>query len=124
MPDPRKNLTVPDIGEIFRAVKAPRRGYEEDGPAWETFIVSSWLRRQAEPAADAPPAGPDRVPLEWCRRSEAEYVAGHGASMIIARVADIELRGRASGGTRVRRDREHATRMVGRPLGRAGRTYI
>lgn len=52
VPDhPRTNLIVPDIGEFFRALKAPRRGYEEDGPNWETFIVSGWFRRQTEPAA-------------------------------------------------------------------------
>jgi hypothetical protein len=62
-------------------------------------------------------AGPDNVPLEWCRREDAEYVSGVGVAGVIARLSDITLTGRVSWDEEtIDGYRDFANRLAGEPL--------
>jgi hypothetical protein len=62
-------------------------------------------------------AGPDRVPLEWCHREEAEYVEGAGVGGTIQRVADVTVTGRVSWDEKtIQEYRDHADSLAGEPL--------
>lgn len=71
--------TVPNIGDQF----------EHQG---RQHTVASWLKRNPAPTADSRSVGPDRCPLVFCPRDEAEYVGFTGG---ILRVADVKVTGRA-----------------------------
>lgn len=74
--------TVPDIGDRF----------ERDG---DSYVVTGWLRRNPDPGPGTRCLGPDRCPLLFCGREDAEYVHARGVAGIIARVAEARVTGRA-----------------------------
>jgi hypothetical protein len=108
--------------------------------ATHSYRVDAWLRRRrprpescderaaltrqiidemiAEGQIDPPRgAGPDNVPLEWCRREEAEYVSGVGVAGIIVRVADVEVTGQVPWDKGlIQYARISANRLAGEPL--------
>jgi hypothetical protein len=74
--------TVPDIGDT---IAHHGHGYN----------VKGWMRRAPE-GSGGRPTGPDRVPLVFCLREDAEYVHAQGhTGETIARVADVRVIGRA-----------------------------
>jgi hypothetical protein len=106
------------------------------------YRVTGWLRRRslrpeptdeqsrlvreildeliADGSLDGPRGvGPDNVPLEFCRREDAEYVSGYGVAGTIARVADVVVDGVVSRSAEYLEDeRRHAERLAGEPLWR------
>lgn len=105
-----------------------------------SYRVESWMRRRQprpEPATEEAAFirqmidemiadgrmegprgfGPDRVPLEWCLREDAEYVSGYGVAGTIQRIADITVTGRVSWDeSTIAYHREHAIALAGEPL--------
>lgn len=96
---------VPDVGDTFT--------YCDKFGGEHGYRVTCWLRRRPprtphpDPAVEEmiqelarryPPRGhgPDRVPLVFCRREEAEYVGGAGVAGIIVRVSDVRVTGRVN----------------------------
>ena len=124
---------IPDAGDTFAYThifpRAP--GYTET----HHYRVTGWLRRRApyQPPSSVPQeirdmlldlakdarrgAGPDDVPLEFCRRDQAEYVCGAGVAGVIARVRDVVVDGhvdfRGQSREEARRDAEW---LAGEPL--------
>jgi hypothetical protein len=109
--------------------------------AWEHhYRVDAWLRRRpprpaprteqervtrevmrellAEGRIEPPRgAGPDKVPLDFCLRHEAEYVSGTGVDGTIARVSDVTVTGRVSWPPEILDEhRRHAISLAGEPL--------
>lgn len=113
-----------------RRVIAETSSYRVDGwmcrrrPRLGPFDERTTLTREiidemvADGRMDAPRAlGPDNVPLEFCRREEAEYVSGRGVAGTIQRVADVTVTGRVSWPEElIQNGRDHANRMAGEPL--------
>lgn len=115
-------MSTPDVGDLF----------EHEG---ETLRVSGWLRVKAPPEVRAElrglfaevlehltfetarPQGPDRKPLEFCTRDDAEYVSGSGVAGRIVRVADVTVTGRVPWSQDViDRERRTALAMVGQEV--------
>lgn len=127
---------IPDVGDTFTATipfdTKPRR--------WR---VSCWLKRYERPPmaervakfpehiredmaemlikmdAKYPLAGhgPDKVPLMFCTRWEAEYVEGVEACGWIFRVSDIRVTGRVPWSAElIESGREHANMIAGERL--------
>lgn len=77
-----KRPIVPDIGDQF----------DHDT---HRHAVIGWLKRDPTPGVASSPIGPDRCPLKFCTREEAEYIYGIGVTrIIILRVADVQVTGR------------------------------
>lgn len=116
---------VPDIGDTFTHTVLGQTG---------RYRVAAWLRRRPPRAPDPDPrmeellrdletryprrgAGPDNVPLEFCRRWEAEYVEGHGVGGVIVRVADVRVTGRVQWSKDLLDgERKHAELIAGEPV--------
>ena len=98
---------IPQIGDTFSRAFTYRGGYQEKPQRWR---VTGYLKRYTPPPLDpevaeffegigmgfeptARPAGPDNVPLVFCRRDEAEYVSATATCGIIVRVSDIHVDG-------------------------------
>lgn len=129
---------IPDVGDTFTYThtfpNAP--GYSETGH----YRVNGWLRRcpprplpateqgrltqqiinelRAEGKWREPEGhGPDKVPLEFCRREQAEYVSGYGVAGVIVRVADVKVDGRVPWSQELLASaRRHADMLAGEPL--------
>lgn len=106
----------------------------------DSYRVDGWMRRRpprpepsdeqsaltrqiiddliAEGKMDPPRgAGPDRVPLDFCHREEAEYVSGCGVAGTIQRVTDVTVTGRVRvDEALIQNGRDRANRMAGEPL--------
>jgi hypothetical protein len=62
-------------------------------------------------------AGPDRVPLEWCRREDAEYVSAVGVAGTIQRICDVQVTGRVNWSEQMIQEQRHLAELsVGEPL--------
>jgi hypothetical protein len=141
IPDVGDTFTVTDAWECRRWQWLPfprcrTRVITEE----HSYRVESWLRRRpprgeprtaqeailwemldemtAADGIDGPRgAGPDRVPLEWCHREEAEYVSGVGVGGTIQRVADVTVTGRVGWDEKtLRQHRDFADSLAGEPL--------
>jgi hypothetical protein len=141
VPDVGERFTVTKTWEWRRWQLTPFPWYRRHVHAEEhTYRVTSWMRRRqprpepqdeqsrlvreildqlmAEEKIEGPRGhGPDRVPLEWCYREEAEYVCGYGVAGTIERVQDLRLIGRVSWAERlIDNERAHANALAGEPL--------
>ena len=123
---------IPDAGDTFAYTHvfplAP--GYTDT----DHYRVTGWLRRRAPRKPDPDPivekmlqelsekfprttAGPDKVPLEFCRRDQAEYVCGAGVAGVIARVRDVVVDGHVDHPGQSREEaRRDAEWLAGEPL--------
>ena len=128
---------IPDVGDTFTAA-IPHDNHPRH---WR---VSCWLKRHERPPmaervakfpehiredmaemlirmdAKHPLAvyGPDKVPLMFCTRWEAEYVEGVEACGWIFRVSDIKATGRVPWSAElIESERKHANMMAGERLG-------
>lgn len=127
---------IPDVGDTFTAAIP----YDTRPRHWR---VSCWLKRYERPPmaervakfpehiredmaemlirmdAKHPLAGhgPDRVPLIFCTRWEAEYVEGVEACGWIFRVSDIKATGRVPWSAElIESERKHANMLAGERL--------
>jgi hypothetical protein len=129
---------IPDVGDTFTHTVTFRNapGYS----ATDRYRVDGWLRRQqprplpateqgrltrqiidelrAEGKWPEPEGhGPDKVPLEFCHRAQAEYVSGSGVAGVIVRVSDVKVDGRVPWKPELLADaRRHANMLAGEPL--------
>jgi hypothetical protein len=125
---------APDAGDTFAY------GDERDPIHVRHYRVTGWLRRRPAPPPPAneqarltrqildelraagkiePPrgAGPDNVPLMFCRREEAEYVCGAGVAGVIVRVSDVVVDGHVDFPGKSREEaRRDAEWLAGEPL--------
>lgn len=61
--------------------------------------------------------GPDQVPMEHCRREEAEYVSGYGVGGTIVRVRDVVVDGRVPWDeATLQEGRDRANFLAGEPM--------
>lgn len=123
---------IPDVGDTFTHTVTFRNapGYSETNH----YRVDGWLRRRPARQPNPDPrveemlqrlsekfprrtAGPDDVPLEFCRRDQAEYVCGAGIAGVIVRVRDVVVDGHVDFPGESREDaRRHAEVLAGEPL--------
>lgn len=89
--------------------------YEDEG---RQRIHEMFAEMIADGRIDMPRGfGPDNVPLEWCRREDAEYVSGVGVAGTIQRIADVTVTGRVSWDEKtIQADRDFANSLAGEPL--------
>jgi hypothetical protein len=141
VPDVGERFMVTETWEWRRWQLTPFPWYRKHVHIEEsTYRVTSWLRRRqprpepqdersqmvreildgmiADGLIEGPRgAGPDRVPLEWCHREEAEYVEGAGVAGTIERVQDLRLIGQVSWPERlIASERALAEERAGKPL--------
>jgi hypothetical protein len=137
---------VPDIGETFTVTKTwTFRQWRWRPFPWyavrvitdeHSYRVTGWMRRR--PIRQRPDEvrqmidyllaegglevggrkfGPDQVPMEHCRRDEAEYVSGYGVAGTIVRVSDVVVDGRVSWDeTSIQEGRDLANALAGEPM--------
>lgn len=141
IPDVGDTFTVTKVWEWRRWQLTPFPWYRRHVRTEESsYRVVSWMRRRqprpepqdeqaqfareiiaemiAEGRIEGPRCfGPDRVPLEWCRREEAEYVSGAGVDGTIQRVSDVTVTGRVSWDEEtIQYHRNSANKLAGEPL--------
>jgi hypothetical protein len=98
--------TAPDIGDVFTET-------DDDWPIPRTYVVKGWLKR----AERGERHGPDRCPLMFCTREEAEYIAGNGVCGVIRRAGEVSVTGRVGwSDERIQHQRDLHAVLVGRPL--------
>lgn len=95
--------------------RRPRLGPFDERTTLTREIIDEMV---ADGRMDAPRGlGPDNVPLEFCRREDAEYVNGYGVAGTIQRVADVTVTGRVAWPEElIQNGRDRANRMAGEPL--------
>jgi hypothetical protein len=141
VPDIGDTFTVTKVWEWRRWQLTPFPWHRRHVHVEEhSYRVSAWMRRRqprpepqdeqsrmvreiiAEMMADGRiegprGLGPDRVPLEFCHREEAEYVEGVGVAGTIVRVSDVAVTGRVSWDEEtIQYYRDFADDLAGEPL--------
>jgi hypothetical protein len=122
---------VPDVGDTFE--------YTSGLGSTSPYRVTAWLRRRAPRTPNPDPvvaeilseteemlrreghgrrcAGPDNIPLEFCRRWEAEYALSDGMDERNVRVSDVRVTGRVPWPRDlIDSSRRHGELLAGEPI--------